>query len=625
MNLKRTTWSVGAVAAAGYLTFFLVTSADSQTSKGVVVLQATTPGTAQVGHANVNGTVRAGQFVGGGAGVTGVNASQLGGLAANQYGLLNNNNTWTGINGFSSPSNSFTGVGTGLTALNASNLGSGTVPGGRLTGTYGNALTFNNAANSFTGNGAGLTGVNADLLDGINSTAFLQAVPNPLILSGNSNSGLIQLSNTTNGFYSSALAAYQTGNDVHSSTIYAQTDSTNGESSAIEAYNRSLGYGILVSSDFGTGIQASSGSATQPAIFAYNTSSGPAFVANQKAIFNGNVSIGAGDSPAFLLDFAETLGNKISLWGTSQTSHYGFGVQGGLLQIMAATNTDSIGFGYGGSTAFTETARFTGSAELRFRSAGVDGETRLTTPYDWLIDHDFDNDSTDSWIRMFTNGVLIEQMRINDGDEAATLFDGAVTANGIDYAEAFKISDSTLEAGDLVINAGPEQISRSYKAYDDAVIGVISTKPAFVAGMSFDAEDRMNPDLTRQRDAARARGDVALEKELTKQMRALVLQAYRPVAFMGRVPVKVTGVVNAGDHLTASNIPGYAMAMTRPGHSIGIALQGSDGGKDKIMVMIQPKYFGAATADASAEMRQLRAENAELKARLDRLEQVLKK
>ncbi len=85
MNLKRTTWSVGAVAAAGYLTFFLVTSADSQTSKGVVVLQPTTPGTAQVGHANVNGTVRAGQFVGGGAGVTGVNASQLGGIAANQY------------------------------------------------------------------------------------------------------------------------------------------------------------------------------------------------------------------------------------------------------------------------------------------------------------------------------------------------------------------------------------------------------------------------------------------------------------------------------------------------------------------------------------------------------------
>jgi hypothetical protein len=53
------------------------------------------------------------------------------------------------------------GDGSGLTQLNASQLASGTVPDGRLSGTYSGAATFNNAANSFSGSGAGLTGLNA--------------------------------------------------------------------------------------------------------------------------------------------------------------------------------------------------------------------------------------------------------------------------------------------------------------------------------------------------------------------------------------------------------------------------------------------------------------------------------
>src|SRR5262245_39035018 len=52
-----------------------------------------------------------------------------------------------------------------LTVLNATNLTTGTVPGARLSGTYGNALSLTNPANAitgtFTGNGAGLTNLNA--------------------------------------------------------------------------------------------------------------------------------------------------------------------------------------------------------------------------------------------------------------------------------------------------------------------------------------------------------------------------------------------------------------------------------------------------------------------------------
>jgi hypothetical protein len=48
--------------------------------------------------------------------------------------------------------------------LNANNLASGTVPGGRLSGAYSNALNLSNAGNIFVGSGAGLTGLNASSL-----------------------------------------------------------------------------------------------------------------------------------------------------------------------------------------------------------------------------------------------------------------------------------------------------------------------------------------------------------------------------------------------------------------------------------------------------------------------------
>jgi hypothetical protein len=145
------------VALAGTCAL-LATTAQSQLGqpKNYVSLQPTTPGTSQSGHANVSGTSRAGQFVGGGEGLTNVNAAQLGGLASSVFGQLSSSNLWTGVN------------------------------------------TFNNAGNSFSGNGAGLTSVNADLLDGLNSTAFLQGVPNPLWLSGSS-SPVIRGQNTSSG------------------------------------------------------------------------------------------------------------------------------------------------------------------------------------------------------------------------------------------------------------------------------------------------------------------------------------------------------------------------------------------------------------------------------------------
>jgi hypothetical protein len=70
---------------------------------------------------------------------------------------------------------------------------------------------------------------------------------------------------------------------------------------------------------------------------------------------NGNIGI-SNSAPGFPLNFASTLGDKISLYGNSG-SHYGFGIQSALLQIHTDASAANIGFGYGSSGAFNERMR----------------------------------------------------------------------------------------------------------------------------------------------------------------------------------------------------------------------------------------------------------------------------
>ena len=85
------------------------------------------------------------------------------------------------------------------------------------------------------------------------------------------------------------------------------------------------------------------------------------FVSNY--ILAQNVGIGT-SSPQFPLSFPGTLGEKISLWGDGSSTHYGMGIQPGLLQIFAKREIDDIAFGYGSSGAFTETMRIKGNGNV---------------------------------------------------------------------------------------------------------------------------------------------------------------------------------------------------------------------------------------------------------------------
>ncbi len=88
----------------------------------------------------------------------------------------------------------------------------------------------------------------------------------------------------------------------------------------------------------------------------------------------GNIGIGT-SVPGFPLNFPSTIGDKISLYGNSGT-HYGFGIQGSLLQIHTSTVGDNIAFGYGSSSSFTERARIINDGEIGME---VTGRLRLRT------------------------------------------------------------------------------------------------------------------------------------------------------------------------------------------------------------------------------------------------------
>jgi hypothetical protein len=97
---------------------------------------------------------------------------------------------------------------------------------------------------------------------------------------------------------------------------------------------------------------------------------------------NGNVGIGT-TAPGFPLNMANTLGDKIALFGSSGV-HYGLGVQNNLLQIHTDTSGGDVAFGYGSSAAMTETMRIKGNGNVGIGTASpaykldVNGTARVS-------------------------------------------------------------------------------------------------------------------------------------------------------------------------------------------------------------------------------------------------------
>lgn len=110
---------------------------------------------------------------------------------------------------------------------------------------------------------------------------------------------------------------------------------------------------------------------------------------------------------------------------------------------------------------------------------------------------------------------------------------------GADLAEYYT-SESELEPG-TIVSLDPRRVGAVQKtegAYQRDILGIVATAPGLVLGPKEE-------------------------------------QSYA-VALVGRVPVKVitqNGPIKAGDRITASNVPGYAMKAIKAGRVVGTALE----------------------------------------------------
>ena len=203
-------------------------------STGVTQHQASITGTGALNSGSITsgfGSINIGTDIitANGSGLTTLNASNLssGTVSGSRLG---GNQTMAGIKSFSDTSaatNTSTGAvrvsggmgvagdlyagtlnsvnGAGIQQLSATNLGSGTVPNGRITGTYSNLTgtgalgageitsgfgNINIGTSTFTGNGSGLSSVNATTLDSLDSTSFVRSDANDNV------TGLLNISRT---------------------------------------------------------------------------------------------------------------------------------------------------------------------------------------------------------------------------------------------------------------------------------------------------------------------------------------------------------------------------------------------------------------------------------------------
>jgi len=116
-----------------------------------------------------------------------------------------------------------------------------------------------------------------------------------------------------------------------------------------------------------------------------------------------------------------------------------------------------------------------------------------------------------------------------------------------DVAELY-FSSQELQPGELVVSDGFLSVSRAKKGADGLILGVVSTKP----GLTLGYDDNSGVDNEK---------------------------GY-PLALAGRVPVRLSnenGVINQGDPLTLSSVPGVAMKAGSTDTFVGFALEAFDG------------------------------------------------
>ncbi|MBI5155678.1 hypothetical protein HZA45_00230, partial [Candidatus Peregrinibacteria bacterium] len=273
-----------------------------------------------------------------------------------------------------------------------------------------------------------------------------------------------------------------------------------------------------------------------------------ALVVVQKTKNGTGVYIGTTQSGAPLL----ALDSQVMKRSGSASAAIAFGYRGNFDTFLYHSNTGSITL---------ETSYSTGTLlTLRVHTGGVaSGLPAAVSLNVFKIVADSGADGYENTLfRVTANGYVYS--------------DNAMSGAGADYAEYFYTSDRDLRPGEVVcINIDEEDmvgmteadkeapVERCKRSGDPNVMGVISTKPAFIGNKFWGAE-------------------------------GLPVPGTALVGLIGQVPafavVESGATIRPGDALTPASIPGYVRRAAAGESTVGVSLQRLDQGTGKINVLI---------------------------------------
>ncbi len=236
---------------------------------------------------------------------------------------------------------------------------------------------------------------------------------------------------------------------------------------------------------------------------------------------------------------------------------------GGLLSVQGGLSAGSPSE-FSDGLAINSTSSYAAAAMIKNRAATSTGSAWGAYINTLLVGATSTATGTADFVSVFNyNGSNLSGLCLDNLDTAETCLTGdgisissddAINASAFDLAEWYQVTGSATATDLLIVdNSTSTKLKVSDGTpYDSRLIGIASTKPGFLLGDT---------------------GDVKL-------------------ALAGRVPTKfsaINGSVVAGDFLTSSPFPGYAMKATKPGMIVGYALEAA-AATSTIEVFVKPGY-----------------------------------
>ena len=265
---------------------------------------------------------------------------------------------------------------------------------------------------------------------------------------------------------------------------------------------------------------------------------------------NGDMRLNGASTYNFIPD---TGSDHVRFGQTSGSNYLGFDLD----QVGMYTFGNATSF-YAQVGQFQVAGSTTNTPGARLESHVASGETIANA----RLSRDLAAETNRYFLQMWRGPNVTQDNEFLFRADGHAFADQAWNGGGADVAEIYNF-DEPVQPGDLVSiptqatsNPGKTLKKSRGEKYDPLVVGVISTDPGLVAGFG------------------------AVEENTTSGHN----EARKPVALVGRVPVKVNlenGPIKPGDYLTSSSKPGEAMKATQPGRIIGQALEAYDGSKQK--------------------------------------------